>query len=115
MKSISSLSLSELLAELDERGIRYLPSATRPELEQLLQKTQESLIVPSNSSLKDLIDQLDRRDIRYPPTATRKELEMLLFGSKSTAENTKPRQQSVDLPKSPISSNGDIPLSDYTG
>ncbi len=118
VKSISNPSLLELLAELDERDIRYPPSATRPELEQLLQRTKEAPVSSGTLSLQDLIDELERCDLRHPPTATRKELEMLLFGSKPTAEKTKPRHQqssrNVNLAKtkSPTSSNDYIPLSD---
>jgi hypothetical protein len=76
VKSISNPSLLELLAELDERDIRYPPSATRPELEQLLQRTKEAPVSSGTLSLQDLIDELERCDLRHPPTATRKELEM---------------------------------------
>lgn len=102
----SSMPLHQLLAELDRRNIRYTPTATRQELEQLLKqkvgtgtaqlsskrasdkKTQQndSQQATMNSmsksltslSIAELLEQLDSLGIRYPPIASSKDLRILL-------------------------------------
>jgi hypothetical protein len=73
------LSLTQLLAELDKRDIRYHPSANRSDLERLLEKSQKDRL-----SFKELITELDKQDIRYSPTASRQELAALLKSSQDT-------------------------------
>jgi len=107
------VSLADLLEELDRRDIRYAPTATRSELEQLLQNTQQVPAVPSPLSLQELIEELDRRDIRYPPTSSRKELEILL----ASADGRQPRKDHgtvVDAgqTRATFYSQGAIPLAE---
>ena len=92
--TVCNMSLSELLAELDRRDIRYSPSANRSDLECLLQNIHQTSIT-YDLSLQELIDELDRRDIRYPPTASRRELQVLL----ASADVNHPRSFSVDVEK----------------
>ena len=100
----SNLPLGELLKKLDQRGIRYPPSASRSDLEQLLKQGAVSSApeasgvpvsvasaLPSDSKkelpLTLLLVQLDIRSIRYEPSATRSELELLLKQSDESIED----------------------------
>ena len=100
----SNLPLGELLKKLDQRGIRYPPSASRSDLEQLLEQGAVSSApeasgvpasvasaLPSDSKkelpLTLLLVQLDIRSIRYEPSATRSELELLLKQSDESIED----------------------------
>lgn len=111
---LASMSISEILAELDQRDIRYSPTATPSELRELLEmdwpgrepeyiaesspplthatvdspqprsKLQEDDERKALLSLSALLDTLDERHIRYSPTATRSELLQLLEDSVSS-------------------------------
>lgn len=74
-------SLSSLLAELDAKGIRYSPSASRAELQALLDKTKTPTKSTARIPIKLLLDELIRRDLKFPPNASRSELEALLHES----------------------------------
>ena len=79
-------SITSLLAELDARGIRYLPTSTRTELEALLAAEKQNTDNPQKTiPITALLDELDRRDLRYPPDASRTELETLLKESNISA------------------------------
>mmetsp|Transcript_18065 Transcript_18065/g.27312 ORF Transcript_18065/g.27312 Transcript_18065/m.27312 type:complete len:619 (+) Transcript_18065:81-1937(+) len=86
--------IGDLLHDLDQRGIRYAPSATREELEKLLlqetrnnieenlmtssiqqEEQQQEKIIPPPLPL--LIRKLDESGIRYAPSASRADLEIL--------------------------------------
>ena len=90
-------SLKELLAELDARGIRYAPGASRRELESILTDPTHTTttnaaarrrlgIINDESTpdsrdklpLREILDQLDAQNVRYAPSASRQELEKLL-------------------------------------
>ena len=85
--SVSDLSTSELLAELDRRNIRYSPTASRRELEQLLRKNSKigqandqsssTNDNQSSSNIAEMVRELVAAGIRLPPHASRRELEQL--------------------------------------
>jgi hypothetical protein len=97
-------SLAEVLFELDQREIRYPPSATRQELQALLdryvleddedatkQRMDDSSL--NDSSLQALLKELDESNIRYPPTASRTDLERILRQSRRSQ-----RRQTTQTP-----------------
>ena len=84
-------NLTALIEALDEKGIRYLPTSTRRELEDLLgrhaatceeyrNKTNQTIAAPAApiTSLQELLAELDRRNVRYKPNNNREELEAML-------------------------------------
>ena len=83
--------IQDILKELDERGIRYRPSASRDDLERLLLANASD---EPKRSIQDLLKDLDERDIRYPPTASRADLEILLCDT----EEARSRQQEPQDP-----------------
>jgi hypothetical protein len=84
-------SLASVLQELDRRGIRYPPDASRQELTRLLHNRNVKPVeseapkfkaVFSNFQprrpIQELLKELDDRGIQYPPRGSRAELERLL-------------------------------------
>lgn len=85
------LSLKQILSELDARGVRYSPGASRNELESILKDTNhatparerekmdnDSSSVRDKIPLRNILAELDARNVRYAPGASRHELERLL-------------------------------------
>jgi hypothetical protein len=82
------LSLRQLLSELDARGVRYSPSASRKELESILRNPSttrrretmdnENSTVRDKVPLRKILAELNAKNIRYAPSASRQELERLL-------------------------------------
>jgi hypothetical protein len=100
-------SLASVLQELNRRGIRYLPDASRQELMRLLQNNQDvkqveseapkskskakavvSSNLPPKRPIQELLKELDDRGIRYPSRGSRAELEQLLQEAKNEPDTT---------------------------
>jgi hypothetical protein len=94
--NVADWTLTALIVALDDQGIRYLPTATRRELEDLLSNAAAGSPNPISAekngmlSLQELIAELDERSIRYKPTATRAELEAMLSNYIDVPKETKP-------------------------
>ena len=111
--SITDLTLAELLQELDRLQLRYYPSNSRQELEEILSQhhRQQQQQQPTrrrnnraNQSLATLLDELDKRNIRYAPSANRNDLEELLRQAMmnqgtttTTTEDKKPKTASKPI------------------
>jgi hypothetical protein len=128
-KSQVAMSLRQLLAKLDEKQVRYQPSATRQQLEQLLLKSTNAVgskrrttskldakaqaeaalgrdPVPSGATkkvpIRKILDVLDRRRIRYAPSASRAELEALLMESNVRNRKRRERKEQSSLKDLPL-------------
>lgn len=81
-------SVTSLLKELDAKGIRYTPNASRAELQSLLDETKTPIKSTARIPIKMLLDELIRRDLQFPPNASRTELEALLHESSRLASTS---------------------------
>jgi hypothetical protein len=79
-----SLTTRELLDELNERKIRYPPTATRQDLERLLTSDRNT---SSQNEVALLAEQLTALGIRLPRYASRGDLERLLQDAQQNPEN----------------------------
>ena len=100
----SAPSTSELLEELDRRNIRYAPTATRKELEQLLQSENSARFFPKTPESQRKFDngggggvgdvammvrELMTKGVRLPPHASRADLQRLLDEQRQLSSETK--------------------------
>jgi hypothetical protein len=121
-------SLTSVLQELNRRGIRYLPDASRQDLISLLQnenaknvesdppksKTVTSNLPPTRQPIQELLKELDDRGIPFPSRGSRAELEQLLVEAKHGAKVHRPLREilqmldDLDIPFSPSASREEL-------
>lgn len=106
--SSSAPSTSELLEELDRRNIRYAPTATRKELEQLLQSENLGRVSPKTTESRKrsddgagggdvamMVRELMAKGVRLPPHASRADLQRLLNEQRQLSSETKEKSETI--------------------